>query len=61
MESFTQSDKQAPYERERPVARLYNAMNKNYQAIMKQLKDALPEPSAMEASEELMKFALGAR
>ena len=38
-ESFTQSEKTEPYERERPVARLYNSMNKNYQSIMKQLSD----------------------
>jgi len=43
VEQFTQSEKTEPYERERPVARLYNAMNKNYQSIMKQLTDALPD------------------
>ena len=44
VERFTQSSKMEPYERERPVARLYNSMNKNYQSIMKQLTDALPLP-----------------
>lgn len=39
VELFTQSEKTDPYERERPVARLYNTMNKNYQSIMKQLAD----------------------
>jgi len=34
---FTQSEKTEPYERERPVARLYNTMNANYQKIIKQL------------------------
>jgi hypothetical protein len=58
VESFSQSEKLDPYERERPVARLYNTMNKNYQSIMKQLKDALPEQSAADAGEELLKFAL---
>lgn len=39
VEEFTQSEKLEPYDRERPVARLYNSMNKNYQGIMKQLAD----------------------
>ena len=39
VEMFTQSERTDPYERERPVARLYNTMNKNYQSIMKQLSD----------------------
>lgn len=42
-EMFTQSEKTEPYERERPVARLYNTMNKNYQNIIKQLDDLLPK------------------
>lgn len=46
VEMFTQSEKMAPYERERPVARLYNALNKNYQSILKQLSDLLPKPKA---------------
>ncbi len=44
VELFTQSDKTTPYERERPVARLYNTMNRNYQQIIKQLTDLLPKP-----------------
>lgn len=43
-EMFRQSEKVEPYERERPVARLYNTMNKNYQTIIKQLSDMLPKP-----------------
>lgn len=39
VEMFSQSDKTDPYERERPTARLYNALNKNYQTLMKQLAD----------------------
>lgn len=39
VELFTQSERTDPYERERPVARLYNTLNKNYQTIMKQLSD----------------------
>ncbi len=43
IEMFTQSEKTDPYERERPVARLYNTMNKNYQSIIKQLTDLMPK------------------
>jgi hypothetical protein len=45
VEMFTQSEKTDPYERERPVARLYNSMNSNYQKIIKQLSDLLPKPT----------------
>lgn len=43
IEMFTQSEKTDPYERERPVTRLYNTLNKNYQSIIKQLSDLLPK------------------
>jgi len=43
VEMFSQSEKQEPYERERPVARLYNTMNKNYQNIIKVLVSLLPK------------------
>lgn len=43
VEMFTQSERTEPYERERPVARLYNTMNKNYQSIIRQLSDLLPK------------------
>ena len=43
VEPFTQSEKTDPYDRERPVARLYNTMNKNYQSIIKQLSDLVPK------------------
>lgn len=42
-ELFSQSENQEPYERERPQARRYIAMNKSYQTIMKQLGDYLPK------------------
>ncbi|PDZ96296.1 hypothetical protein CON36_22665 [Bacillus cereus] len=42
-EMFSQSDKTEPYERERPVARLYNNRDQAYQRIIKQLTDLLPE------------------
>lgn len=43
-ELFSQSEEQIPYERERPQARRYIQMNKNYQSIMKQLGDYIPKP-----------------
>ncbi|OLR27618.1 hypothetical protein [Bacillus cereus] len=42
-ETFSQLDKTRLYERERPVARLYNTREQSYQCIMKQLTDFLPE------------------
>lgn len=42
-EMFSQSDKADPYERERPVARLYNTRDQSYQRIIKQLTDLLPD------------------
>lgn len=42
-EFFSQSDKQDPYERERPQAKIYATMNGNYQKIIKQLSDLLPK------------------
>lgn len=42
-EMFSQSENQDPYERVRPVATQYQTLNKNYQAIMKQLTDLLPK------------------
>jgi len=43
VEMFSQSEKTDKYERERPIARLYNTMNKNYQCIIKQLSDLVPK------------------
>lgn len=45
-ELFSQSENQVPYERERPVAKQYNARDQSYQRIIKQLTDYLPEGSA---------------
>lgn len=42
VEMFSQSPTTPPYERERPVARLYGTMNSNYQKIIKQLADLVP-------------------
>ena len=41
-EMFSQSEKTDPYERERPAARLFVSVDKNYQSVMKQLQDMLP-------------------
>ena len=43
VELFQQGEKQAPYERKRPVADLYNTMNTAYQKAIKQLTDLLPK------------------
>lgn len=46
VEFFTQSkEKSDPYERERPVAKVFTATDKNYQAIIKQLDTMLPPES----------------
>ena len=60
-ESFTQSKDLAPYDRERPMARLYNTMNKNYQTIMKQLAEFVEkEPApAKEQSDGFEEFVNG--
>ncbi|MGM0122727.1 hypothetical protein IGI37_000093 [Enterococcus sp. AZ194] len=42
VEMFCQSDKQDPYERERPMAKLFNSRDMSYQRIMKQLTDLIP-------------------
>lgn len=57
VEMFTQSERTEPYERERPVVKMYNTMNKNYQSIMKQLNDSLPESVGGNEGEELLNFA----
>jgi hypothetical protein len=51
-ELFTQSPNTPPYERERPVARLYSTMNKNYQTIIKQLSDLLPKDVKQKPDED---------
>ena len=40
---FSQSKKTAPYEKARPVIKSYNAVNRNYQSIIRQLADLLPK------------------
>lgn len=48
---FSQSDKQEPYERERPVAKMYNSRNDSYCRILKQLSDILPEEKERDPEE----------
>jgi hypothetical protein len=58
-ELFSQSEKAEPYQRERPIARLYNTMNKNYQSIMKQLSEfIIRDPPAVKEN-EFDKFVQG--
>ena len=56
VELFTQSVQTEPYERERPVARLYNTMNKNYQSIIKQLTDLVSKEPPKDNRDELLEF-----
>ncbi|WP_405342292.1 hypothetical protein, partial [Ruminococcus sp.] len=51
VEMFTQSDKTDPYERERPSARLYNTISKNYQTIMKQLSEFVEKSTPNEGAD----------
>ena len=46
-EEFSQGN-QEPYMRERPVAKVYNALNGGYQKIMKQLTDLLPKEERLD-------------
>ena len=43
VELFRQKEGAPAFERVRPVAQLYNTLNKNYQSIIKQLSDMLPK------------------
>ena len=61
VEMFSQSDKIKPYERERPVARLYNTLNKNYQSIMKQLSDLLPKETKPQEEDDGFESFVGGR
>ena len=58
VDMFRQSDKMEPYERERPVARLYNSVNKNYQTVIKQLIDLLPKEEKKEADDGFEEFVM---
>ena len=53
-ESFTQSDKTEPYERERPASRTFTATDKSYQSIIKQLNDMVPPAEETDALTEFL-------
>lgn len=57
-EMFSQSANAEPYERERPVARLFNTRDKNYQTTIKMLIDMLPEGAEVDPANDILKFAL---
>ena len=59
VEMFSQSDKTEPYERMRPVAQLYGTMNKNYQSIMRQIMDCIPEEPKKKRQDEFADFVSG--
>lgn len=50
---FSQGD-QEPYERARPIVQLYNTTNKNYQSIIKQLTEMLPQEVEKETMQEIL-------
>lgn len=52
-EQFQQSDKVEPYERERPAAALFIKLDKNYQAVIKQLNDLTPAKKTKSKLEQL--------
>lgn len=56
IEMFTQSEKTDPYERERPVIRLYNTMNANYQKIINQLSNLVPKYEPKEKGDVFDEF-----
>lgn len=50
-ELFSQSEKQSPYERKRPIADCYNSMSNSYQKALKQLTDLLPKDETKPAEQ----------
>jgi hypothetical protein len=58
VEMFSQSEKTEPYERERPVARLYNTRDKNYQSVIKQLSDLFPKHTKSESDDGFDDFVM---
>ncbi|MBA1354607.1 MULTISPECIES: hypothetical protein [Staphylococcus] len=49
---FQQSQNVPAYERERPIARLYNTRDQSYQRAIKQLTDLLPKENTQTESNE---------
>jgi len=56
VDMFQQSIDVDPYERARPLANQYNSLNKNYQNLMKMLKDSLPKEEATEQGDGFDNF-----
>lgn len=54
-EMFSQSADAEPYQRERPAAKQFISLDKNYQTIMKQLTDLCPASRAKSKLQELMR------
>ena len=57
-ELYSQSDKIDPYDRERPAAALFIKVDKNYQAIIRQLNEMLP-PEEDTGDDEISQFRAG--
>lgn len=55
-ELFSQSDRCAPYVRQRPEGQTYISLNAGYQKIIRQLADVVPDDSSKDAEAELMNF-----
>ncbi len=58
VDMFQQSPDVDPYERARPLANQYNSLNKNYQNLMKMLKDSLPKDEVTEQSDKFDEFVI---
>ena len=58
-ELFQQSDKCEPYMRQRPAGQTYISLNSNYQKIIKQLADIVPDDQSKDAAADLMNFING--
>lgn len=56
VEPFSQSENQTPYERERPTARLFNTLTKNYQSAMTQLNKVLPDEAPKDTDDGFDSF-----
>ena len=57
VEDFSQSENLDPYERQRPVAQLFNTRDKNYQTTIKLLLDRLPDNGKNEdVGKEALKY-----
>lgn len=54
-EMFSQSAEADPYQRERPAAKQFVAIDKNYQTIMKQLTDLCPASKGKSKLEMMMR------